>query len=233
MLSDWDFFNKIYCISLIERPDRRQEAMAQFARVGLDHRVEFVIVPKHPVNCEQGIYESHMQCMHQGLAAGAEHMLIFEDDVMFDRFSSERLASATTFLSTLPAWHLFFLGCMVKSSRRTASEAVRRVRVRSLTHAYAVHRDFARRLASHPWNGVPYDDYLRDLQDQHAYAAYPAMAFQSASRSDNLRYLPLDKIRRLMGGLHNLQKWNEFYHRNRWGILAVHGAALLLLLAMR
>jgi hypothetical protein len=39
MTTDWAFFVKIYCISLDERTDRRQEAMLQFERVGLTGRV--------------------------------------------------------------------------------------------------------------------------------------------------------------------------------------------------
>jgi hypothetical protein len=67
----WAYFDKIYCISLDERPDRREEAKTQFESVGLLERVEFVIVRKHPFDCEQGIFESHLLCMKKGLSAGA------------------------------------------------------------------------------------------------------------------------------------------------------------------
>ncbi len=40
----WEFFDRIYCISLEEREDRRLAATAQFSRVGLDGKVEFIIV---------------------------------------------------------------------------------------------------------------------------------------------------------------------------------------------
>jgi hypothetical protein len=55
--SPWAFFDKIYCISLDEREDRRQEARKQFGNVGLADRVEFVIVKKHPADNEQGIHD--------------------------------------------------------------------------------------------------------------------------------------------------------------------------------
>jgi GR25 family glycosyltransferase involved in LPS biosynthesis len=226
---DWDYFDRIYCISLIERPDRRREARTQFARVGLAERVEFVIVPRHPTDCEQGIYESHMLCMSKGLQSGADHILIFEDDIQFDRFSEERLRGCIDFLEADPSWHMLFLGCMVRGSRRTPNPAVIKIRYRSLTQAYLVHRRFARELTRHTWAGIPYDDFLRDLKDDRTYAAYPSFAFQSNSRSDNERYLPLDRWRRLLGGLCRLQKNNEFYHRYRGLILAAHALALLLI----
>ncbi|MEX1349306.1 MAG: hypothetical protein AB1Z31_16390, partial [Desulfobacterales bacterium] len=59
---NWDFFDKIYCITLDERADRRADATAQFEKVGLADKVEFVIVKKHPHNIEQGIFESHLTC---------------------------------------------------------------------------------------------------------------------------------------------------------------------------
>ncbi len=228
--SGWDFFDKIYCISLIERPDRRQDALAQFARVGLAERVEFVIVPRHPTDCEQGIYESHMRCMTQGLQAGAEHILIFEDDIEFERFSPHILRNCVAFMRSHPEWHMFFLGCMVKSSRPTVNPSVVRIRYRSLTQSYAVNHRFARQLTQHPWRGVAYDEFLNKLDDACTYAVYPSFAFQSNSPSDNLRYLPLDRWRRMLGGLRRLQKNNEFYHRYRKFIIAAHALALLLLL---
>jgi len=225
----WDFFDKIYCISLAGRPDRRAEAAAQFARVGLGERVEFVVVQKHPTDCEQGIYESHQLCLSRGLAQGAEQMLIFEDDILFDGFTTAAMERCTAFLAAEPDWHLFFLGCMVKASRRMAFPGVVQIRYRSLTHAYAIHRRFAERLVACPWQGVPYDDFLRDLKDERTFALSPSFAFQSNSPSDNERYLPLDRVRRLLGGLRRLQKMDAFYHRNRWVIIGAHLLALLVL----
>lgn len=230
MSSDWAFFDKIFCISLVERPDRRSAAFEQFKRVGLAERVEFVVVPRHPTDCEQGIYESHMLCMTRGLQAGARRVLIFEDDIEFDRFSPQVLRDGIAFMRSDPEWHMFFLGCMVKGSRPTANPAVVKIRYRSLTQAYAVNRPFALQLTQHPWHGVAYDDFLNALDDERSYAAYPAFAFQSNSPSDNLRYLPLDRWRRMLGGLRRLQKNNEFYHRYRKVIIAAHALALLLLL---
>jgi len=35
----WDFFDRLYCISLKQREDRRQSAVEEFAKVGLADRV--------------------------------------------------------------------------------------------------------------------------------------------------------------------------------------------------
>ena len=228
----WDYFDKIYCISLAERSDRQNEAKAQFDAVGLLNSVEFVIVKKHPVDCEQGIYESHLHCMKKGLHAGADNMLIFEDDVCFDRFSPQCLKSSIDFLSTDTDWKMLFLGCMVRGSRKTENKSVLKVNFRSLCHAYVINADFSQRLVNGPWQGTPFDDMLRDLRDSHFYAVYPSFAFQGNSRSDNRRYLALDRVRRLCGGLRRLQKMNEYVNLNKRIIVIMHVLFLLTLVIM-
>lgn len=225
---DWSFFERIYCISLENREDRRREAMMQFSRVGLAEKVEFVIVGKHPTDCEQGIYESHMHCLVKGLEDGAENILIFEDDIMFERFSPERLKNVVRFLRGNSDWQVFFFGCLMKKCQKTDNPSVARIGYRSLTHAYAVPRRFAEILVRHnPWNNVAFDDFLRDLNSPRMYAVYPSFAFQSDALSDNDPYLSLDRFRRLCGGLRSIQKRNEVYHHNKWLIIGCHILALL------
>jgi len=225
----WAHFDKIYCISLDERPDRRKEAEKQFDAVGLSNKVEFVIVKKHPVDCEQGIFESHLLCMKQGLHAGADKMVIFEDDICFDRFNPQTLKSAIDFISKDKNWKMLFLGCMVKGSRKTENESVLKISFRSLCHAYVINQNFARHLVKTPWRKIPFDDMLRNLDDNHFYAVYPSFAFQGNSRSDNQRYLALDRFRRLCGGLKRLQKMNERFHSNKRLIVMIHVLLILML----
>jgi len=228
MQASWDGVDKIYCISLKNRVDRQNEARGQFVAVGLADRVEFVIVEKHPHDIEQGIYESHLLCMQKGLDAGAERILIFEDDVIFDRATDEHVARASGFLVSHNTWNMLLLGGLISRSRSTKHPAIQRVRYRSLTHAYVIHKRLAESILQQPWNRVPYDDFLKYLEDPNTYALYPSIAFQSNSRSDNERYLPLDRVRRWLGGLEKIQKRNEFYHRHRSLIIGAHVVVILL-----
>jgi GR25 family glycosyltransferase involved in LPS biosynthesis len=228
--SSWAFFDRVYCISLDERPDRRQEAERQFRRVGLAERVEFLVVRKDPVDAERGIHSSHMECFRRGIRAGARTVLVFEDDIVFDRFEPAVLAACCRFLAAAD-WNMFFLGCLCAGSRRTESPAVLQVRYRGLTHAYAVRSSFAENLLAHPWRGQPYDMLLKE-RCEGFYAAYPSFAFQSNAATDNLRLRQLDRLRRLCGGLARIQKMNEFYHRHRWAVVAAHVLLLAGLLAL-
>ena len=229
LASGWDFFDRIYCISIEERRDRRQAAMRQFNKVGLADKVEFVIVKRHPQNVEQGMYESHMTCLRKGLEAGAGCIVVFEDDVFFDRFDAGRFYECTRFLSSHPDWKVLLLGGLIRSSKKTTSPCVQKVRYQSLAHAYAVNRPYAETLAYTPWQGIIIDTLFRPLTD-HIYAAYPMFAFQNNLPSDNDKYRYLELFRRCFGGLERIQKINEFYHRHAFEIIAAHALILLLLL---
>jgi GR25 family glycosyltransferase involved in LPS biosynthesis len=223
----WDFFDKIYCISVEQRHDRRQAAQKEFARIGLLERVEFVLVEKHPDNPEQGIYQSHLLCMEKAIAAGAETILIFEDDIVFQGVDEENLGRALTDLQMIPGWNALFLGCIVRQMTRTASPSLVRIRYQCLTHAYAVTRDFAQHLVQIPWQGTPYDGLLKQENNQF-FALHPMIGFQSNSPTDN-HTVKIDAIRRFLGGLQRIQRLNEWFHYHKKIIVVSHAAALVLL----
>jgi GR25 family glycosyltransferase involved in LPS biosynthesis len=227
----WEYFDKFYCISTQERADRRADAKVQFEKVGLADKVEFVIVQKHPHNCEEGIYNSHMACIKKGLQAGADHIVIFEDDIVFDRFSPDGLKNCVAFLSGADQLNALFFGCLVSNSIKTENRSVVKIKYRCLAHGYVLNRQFAKSLSKTQWQGTPYDDVLKNWPD-HFYAAFPAFAFQSNSRTDNIRNMGLDRFRRLFGGLARIQKWNEFYHRHKLPVITVHVIILLIILLL-
>lgn len=220
-MSCWDFLDKVYCINLIHRTDRRSHAMNQFDRVGLKERVEYVPARVYAGDSEQGIFESHLLCIQNGLASQARCMAIFEDDVIFDAFDPERVKQGALFLAGRSDWEILFLGCLVSRSQATESPAVRLVRYRSLAHAYIINRPLAEKLAKIPWSGEPFDAMLQRFA-RRPYAIYPSIAFQSNARSDNYRLKWLETVRRLCGGLRFIQKANERYHRNFGLIVLLH-----------
>jgi hypothetical protein len=229
----WNRIDRIYCISLAERVDRQASAKAQFERVGLGSSVVFHEVQRHPTDCEQGIFESHQACLKRGFSAGARHILVFEDDVIFGNIDARRLREGIAFFENRSDCQVLFLGYLAGRSWATDTPCVRRVRYRCLAHAYLVKASLARGLADEPWRGIPWDVVLRK-SGQSAFALYPSIAFQSNSPSDNHRHRTLETVRRIFGGLRIIQTVNERYHRFRYAIITAHlllaGAALLWLL---
>jgi GR25 family glycosyltransferase involved in LPS biosynthesis len=222
----WNFFDKIYCISVNERTDRRKTARREFAKVGLLNRVEFVLVAKHPVNPEQGIYESHILCMRKALEAGAETILLFEDDIIFHNFSPKKLQDCCAALQPFPDWNALFLGCMVSNIEKTFCKKLIKIRYQCLTHGYALTSTYARHLAQIPWQGIPYDGLLKN-ENNHFFAMHPMPAFQSNSPTDN-QTLHMDRMRRVLGGLQRLQLVNEWFHLHKKTIIIAHVAGLIL-----
>jgi hypothetical protein len=226
----WDFVDKVYCLTLDHREDRRQQATEQFRRVGLDGRVEFLLSKKHPTNAEQGNFFAQMNALRAGVDAGANIIAVFEDDIVFDRFNEKKLRDAADFLRANSQWNILFLGCLVTAARRTPWRSIVKIRFRSLTHGYLIRREFAEKLLQIPWPGRCLDDLIQSLDDPGLYAIHPAIAFQSNSRTDNDKQIVNDRFRRLFGGLRPLQKWNEFVNLNFRFLVVIHAIAILLMI---
>lgn len=223
----WAFFDKVYCISVDCRSDRREQAKKQFADTGLLERVEFVIVGKHPENREKGIVQSHMHCLKKGLKAGARRILIFEDDVFFQGVDAKALHEACAFLHNRTKWNGFFLGCITSGSSKTEQKSLVKIKYRCLSHAYALNRPFAERLVREYWSGIPFDGLLR-RHNTDFYALYPMCAFQGLCGTDNQTVI-IDRLRRLFGGLPFIQKANEFYQNHKALLIIAHLAILIML----
>ncbi|HIP40463.1 MAG TPA: glycosyltransferase [Desulfocapsa sulfexigens] len=219
-LDPWRFFDKIYCISIDTRNDRRTEAKKQFTRAGLLERVEFVHVKKHPENREKGIFQSHMKCLKKGLQEGANHILIFEDDILIKNFHPQSLLNAVHFLKNKQNWNAFFLGAISSNIKKTEESSVVSIQYRCLAHAYALNRPFARQFSRQSWNNIPYDNLLQK-QCKEFFALSPMIAFQSTASSDN-QTIVLDRMRRFLGGLLFIQKSNEFFQRHKLLIICSH-----------
>jgi len=229
-LDPWSFFDKIYCISIDTRIDRRTEAKKQFSAAGFLDKVEFVLVKKHPDNPEKGIFESHISCLKKGLQAGAEHILVFEDDILIRNFKPHPLHESQAFLNQNPDWNAFFLGAIISKMQKTITRSVVKVQFRCLAHAYAINQHFAKQLVQQPWNNIPFDDLLKQ-QCENFFALSPMIAFQSDASSDN-QTIALDKLRRVFGGLPFIQKSTEFYQRYKLAILCSHALVFIALIAL-
>ncbi len=226
----WQFFEKIYCISITKRADRRAAVEKEFTSVGLLPLVEFVLVDKHPDNPEKGIFNSHMQCLQRGLQAGAKTILVFEDDVCFQGFDAEKLRQATTFLTETPSWNGFFLGAITGSITKTETPVVSQINYRCLAHAYTLNHHFAEKIITKSWQDIPFDNLLQN-QCRHFFSITPMIAFQSNAATDNNTFF-IDKTRRFFGGLKWLQKFNEFYQHHKTILLSSHLFFFFLLLIL-
>jgi Core-2/I-Branching enzyme len=183
-------------LNLDRRTDRRERCEAMFA--GLGWSVErMAAVDARRLKSARG-FESSGRYAHavstrlmlrRAALAGAEAVLLMEDDVVFHPALAQRLAELE-----LPAdWGIFYLGCQQCERPEVVSPGVVRVRAPLDTHAWAVRREYfldvRRALRGRFWpkgGGIPNADLLLAELTRRvpAYAAFPNLAWQEENESD-------------------------------------------------
>lgn len=171
------FFDTIYCINLDARPDRWQASLTEFAAIGIADRVERLAAIEHADGSE-GCRLSHLECVKRAAAAGADTVLIFEDDVTLPGFSSARLARSLEQLRAIPDWELFYLGGLLVAAWEYREHLIGGRLVQ--THAYAVHRRAFDAIIERAT--APFD--LWCASTRRSYCAYPMLAWQRDGHSD-------------------------------------------------
>ena len=149
----WDLVDVIQCITLRTRPERKREAAAQFARVGLSDRVHFLVQEPDAQDGKRGCFHAHQQAARRALELGARRALTFEDDVEFTAdFTPFAATRAAKFAGSAEPWEIFFLGHFPRKMELTAQRDV--VKVRSMDgHAYLLSPEGMRRLCGLEYRG--------------------------------------------------------------------------------
>ena len=177
MRGAFEFFDTICCINLDRRPERWAAAQREFAALGIADRVQRVAAMTHD-NPLEACRRSHLGCVQRAARAGAETVLIFEDDVTFPDFSAERFARSLDRLRSIPDWDLFFLGGLVRGRPAVLYEDLFRAPLAQM-HAYAVHR---RAFDAIQAARLPFDVWCSERL--RSYCARPMLAWQRDGPSD-------------------------------------------------
>ena len=105
----WDFFDDIFCISLQNRTDRRDEVSKIFNELNIP--VKFVIVNKDPKGGIYGCFDSHIKIIKYMNEHNKNNILIFEDDIIpTDSYNLKNIENSIQFMKTNKSWDLFYLG---------------------------------------------------------------------------------------------------------------------------
>lgn len=99
--------DKIYCISLRERQDRRDKCQMEFDKIGFDN-VYYHIVDKSPHGGSHGCTESHIECVKNARENKYKNILIFEDDVYFTNYACKMLEDKSILIPD--DYWFFYLG---------------------------------------------------------------------------------------------------------------------------
>ena len=125
--------DKIFCISIEKRTDRREFLKTQFEK--FENTVDFKIVHRHkdPV---RGCLESHISCIKEAKENNYENILILEDDILID----EKVLSEIQSPIYVPDdFDMFYLGYHVNNGIRYGANVLKLISAQT-THAYIMNQ---------------------------------------------------------------------------------------------
>ena len=198
----------MYGLNLNRRQDRKLRAWGQFRQQGL--KVTRLAAPDAAGMEDargwitpgiRACCAAHRLAWREGAKAGAEAVIVFEDDVVLCGDFRQRLEGIN-----LPEdWEVFYFGCLFGSpGPELAENGLLRVRHRSWdNHAYAIRLSFARMVSRrqavfsrktrplHPGEPPANDTVMADFHSAHsAWSVWPPMAWQTEGLSNTF-----DRIR--------------------------------------
>ena len=141
-----------YCINLEKRDDRRQRALVEFTREGLD--VEFFPATDGRVDTPQGLYVnpaeygcsmSHSRIWRDMVEKGYETALVFEDDVCLMTNFKTKLEEVIREVKDVP-WDIIHLGPLLPIVKQQITPGIYEGQPLG-THAYLVTLECAKKIA--------------------------------------------------------------------------------------
>lgn len=146
---------KSYCISLRDRVDRREIASRQFTDANID--VEFFLVDPDVDNPERGCFNSHQLVARHAKSIGESEVMIFEDDVVFDRKLSRRdVENIDWLVGNQGGWEILYLGGLLGELRPTNRLGLTRCSL-MCAHAYVLNSFGIDKILSREYSGMPVD----------------------------------------------------------------------------
>ncbi|MDD2709172.1 MAG: glycosyltransferase family 25 protein [Verrucomicrobiae bacterium] len=180
----WDYFPLAMCITLKERPERQEEARQELRRVGLKKVVFYRSERQKDV--DKGCLDSHLACLDYAVRQGAPHVLIFEDDVLFQENHQENMKRIVTFLQEHQECDFLSLGSFIFGKAEKIGKHFLRGSFMCL-QSYVVRADWAEKLVANrpPCPGFSSDTYFTIMNRNRAVAhVYPPATIQRPSASD-------------------------------------------------
>lgn len=200
-----NIIDKIYCINLKKRADRRYESEEEFKKHNL--KVEFIEAvdghseykkegnPIRMINChpaaEAGLYGctmSHKIALEKIVKNGFKNALILEDDVAFCDGINSKLE--TVFSHTPIDYDILMLGLNIRSTPIVINNYIGKVSSAYCTHAYIITNEYSNYVIEllekmHP-SLEPIDSFLFSniAGENNTYASRECLAWQRESFSD-------------------------------------------------
>lgn len=185
------FFDHIYVINLDRRVDRWRDIQSQLRDAGITKAIRFSAIDKEP-GCV-GCFESHLAVLQTALDAGANNVLVLEDDATLYR---DWRTSWIEGKRQIPNdWDMLYLGYNLdpawSGSVSLVTPNILCLKDILTTHAYAVNGKYLAGLVETVKSaiglGTPIDVvYTQQFINIKAYGIYPMLFCQASGFSDIL-----------------------------------------------
>ena len=194
------YFDKIYCINLDSRPDRWQESLIEFEKLGLDvERVAGYQMSPGIAGCSK----SHLECIKLAKINGYKNVLVLEDDITFHSdifeqtltFAMEQLEK-----NKLEYDMLYFSANLYGTGNTLIDDNLAKIKSAKAGHAYVVSKNVYDTIIDafrdidwgdlNNWhhgnpNRMNMDTWYKNIQQLgNTYGIYPSIAEQRKSLSD-------------------------------------------------
>lgn len=202
----FDKFDKIYYLNLDSREDRKKRIESHFNKFKIKaERIFGTIVSSEEVSSYNkgmvldeynlklapariGCALTQLKAIQAAKNAGAENVLIFEDDAFIFEEHIEAFKEALKELEYLPKWDMLFLGANVLAPIHQISPHVGKLTGAYCAHAYVVNSHFYDKILSYPFDVFKaYDEYLFNEMrnpNYNIYTVLPIVATQYESYSN-------------------------------------------------
>jgi GR25 family glycosyltransferase involved in LPS biosynthesis len=134
------FFDNIFCVNMDRRPDRWQQSLVEFKKIGIEDIVTRWTATENS-NGVLGCALSHLTLIKKCKEDNLRNVLIFEDDVLFAETDMNRLNAALDDLNAIDSWDIFYVGvtmCPTRGNFLRITDRVLKTNFAYTTHAYAV-----------------------------------------------------------------------------------------------
>lgn len=203
-------FDKVVCINLAERPDKRQKMQEKFDKLGIQVEwftsVQYGFIPRiiTPIleskvghfnknqPYEIGAALSHYHVIKQALIEGAENIMVFEDDVRFHKNFNEKFEK---YMEQLPKnWDIIllysFMYELLPQNVRVSKRWMKSFRSWSLM-SYGMKKQAMQEYISRQDKFFTISDLvtykMQEETDLNIYSAVPALCLPETKLGSNIR----------------------------------------------
>jgi len=203
-------FDKVYCINLLERKDKKINMTTKFKELGIKvewySAVQYGFIPKivKPINksgvgkfnenqpYEIGAALSHYSIIKQALISGYDKIFVFEDDVKFHKNFNKKF---NLYWKKLPEnWDMFmlysFMYNLLPQNKRVSDRWIQSYASWSLM-AYGMNRKMMKEYIKFQDNFFTIADSvtykLQERNDLNIYTAIPSLCIPETELGSNIR----------------------------------------------